>query len=206
MKSKTATTTVLAALGTCLLIATPAFSQEEASSDYSREPDYARNGAYVGLGIIGAHYVRVDQIESKLDADEGAGFSLVGGYRITPILAFELEFEMLPKTDFDVGGGTIGDLSLWALTGNVKVFMWTGRFQPYASMGMGAMQGDSDDQTAIGLGGKESALAFRFGTGLDFYITEKIVATVGLRYVLPGGQDMEDFDYISYGGGIQYRF
>jgi opacity protein-like surface antigen len=205
MELKTATTTGLAALGICLLIAAPAFSQE-ASSDDSREPDYARNGIYVGLGAIGAHYVRVDQIESDLDADQGGGFSLVGGYRITPILAFEMEFEMLPKTDFDLGGGTIGDLSMWALTGNVKVFMWTGRFQPYALMGMGAMQGDSDDQTAIGLGGKESALAFRFGTGLDFYITEKIVATVGLRYVLPGGQDMEDFDYISYGGGIQYRF
>jgi len=45
----------------------------------------------------------------------------------------------------------------------------------------------------------------RFGGGLDFYITESIVASAGVDYLLPTG-DVEDLDYVSFGWGLQYRF
>ncbi len=45
----------------------------------------------------------------------------------------------------------------------------------------------------------------RLGGGLDFYATKSIVLSLGVDYVLPFG-DVEDFDYVSLGWGLEYRF
>lgn len=95
---------------------------------------------------------RIDEIDNGLDADEGVGIELYGGYRLSPYVAFELEFEMIPDVDVDLGGsGKIGELETWA-------------------------------------------------------ITKHIVVSAGADYVLPAGSELQDLDYVSCGGGIQYRF
>jgi opacity protein-like surface antigen len=194
-------TTALAAIAACLLIAPQASAEEE------EQEGYARSGFYVGAGVIGASYVQLDEIDNDLDPDEAAGFKLFGGYRATPILAFEVQFEMLPESDVDLDGvGKIGEMEMLAATGNMKVFMWTGRIQPFALLGLGFVRADFNDSAGLGLGGTETDFGFRFGGGLDFYITEKIAVYAGADYLLPAGPDLEDFDYVSYGGGVQYRF
>jgi opacity protein-like surface antigen len=201
MRFRTFTSVALGVLTAALLIATPAVSEEE-------ESRFARNGPYVGGNIVGASFVRLDQ-RGDLEGDEVAGFNLYGGYRLTPVLAIEVQYEWLDKTDLHVDGtGDVGNLEIWSASANLKVFFWTERFQPYAVVGFGGMGADFEDSSGLGLGigGTESDLAFRFGAGLDFYVTEHIVASAGANYLLPGGSELEDFDYVSYGGGIQYRF
>jgi opacity protein-like surface antigen len=196
MKFMTAAFTGIAA---CLLIASPASSDEK---------DYGRSGFYVGAGVIGASFVELDQIDNDVDPDEAAGFQLLAGYRASPILALEAEFEMLPESDVDFDGfGKIAELEVYTVTANMKMFMWTGRIQPFALVGLGAMYVADRDSRGLGGGGEsESDFVFRFSGGLDFYITEKIVGYVGADYLLPAGGDLDDFDYVSYGAGLQYRF
>jgi opacity protein-like surface antigen len=198
MRFRTFASVTLGALVAALLIATPAVSEEESS--------FARNGPYVGGNIVGASFVRIDQ-RGELEADEVAGFNIYAGYRLSPILALEVQYEWLDKTDAHLDGtGDVGELELWSASGNLKIFFWTERFQPYAVFGFGGMQADFDDAAGLGVGGSESDFVLRFGAGLDFYITENIVAQAGADYLLPGGSELEDLDYVSYGGGIQYRF
>jgi opacity protein-like surface antigen len=170
----------------------------------------------LGVSVIGGSYTRFDdELEDQLfamgyiinsDTDDSAGFSLYGGYRIGPHFAIEAEFEMLPNSDINISGlGDILELQTWALTGSGKVFLLTGRTQPYFLAGLGVMEFEVEDTVGAGLSETESDLAFRFGGGLDFYITESFVGSVGVDYVLPTG-DVEDLDYVSFGAGIQYRF
>lgn len=59
------------------------------------------------------------------------GIELYGGYRLSPYVAFELEFEMIPDVDVDLGGsGKIGELEPWVITSSMKMFVLTGRIQP----------------------------------------------------------------------------
>ncbi|MEE8549631.1 MAG: porin family protein [Gemmatimonadota bacterium] len=205
MRFKATRASQLAAIGTWLLISTPASSQ-----------DYARDGFYAGAGVLGGSYTKIDdELEDALaalgyvasiDTETAVGFELYGGYRFHPNFAIEAEFEMLPKADIDLSGfGTFAELETWTLTGNMKAFALTGRIQPYALVGIGVMHVEVDDTVGLGISETEAGFAARFGGGLDFYITENIAVSVGVDYLLPTG-DVEDLDYVSFGGGIQYRF
>lgn len=69
-------------------------------------------------------------------------------------------------------------------------------------MGLGVLHGDLGDSSGTGLSRTDLNFAFRFGVGLDFYITKHIVVSAGADYVLPAGSELQDLDYVSFGGGI----
>ena len=95
------------------------------------------------------------------------------------------------------------------ITGNVKGHLLTGRWQPFLLAGVGLMTSGVELRDPMGFGYRQSdwdnAFVARFGGGIDLYTNENIVLTVGADYVLPTG-DLKDFDFISIGWGIQYRF
>lgn len=68
----------------------------------------------------------------------------------------------------------------------------------------GTMQAEAQS-TLTRVNETASGFIARFGGGFDVYITRSVVASAGVDYVLPTG-DVEDLDYLSFGGGIQYRF
>jgi opacity protein-like surface antigen len=205
MRFTTIKVSVLAVIGTGLFISAPASSQ-----------DYSRNGIYVGAGILGASYTEIeDELEDGLNAlgytvdidmDPAFGFELYGGYRAHPNFAIEAEFEMVPEADIDLSGlGTFAEVESWALTGNYKWFVLTGRIQPFVLVGIGVLHAKIEDTVGLGVSESESEFAARFGGGLDFYFTENIVGSAGVTYLLGTG-DLDETDYVSFGGGIQYRF
>jgi hypothetical protein len=49
------------------------------------------------------------------------------------------------------------------------------------------------------------SLAWRFGGGIDFYLSEHVVASAEVSYVMPWGK-LDNLDYYSIGVGLQYRF
>jgi opacity protein-like surface antigen len=184
------------ALGAALaLFATsPALAQSD---------DYARNGAYLGLaGSVGIFPELEDDLDDvpgvDADVDTGLGLNARAGYRFHPHIAAEAEFEWV-NADIEVSGNDVGDFDTFVGTVNGKAFLLTGRFQPFAMIGIGAMgvRGDGDSG--------DSGFAARFGGGLDFYITRNFTAAIDASYVLPTG-DVDDFDLVSIGWGFGYRF
>jgi len=51
----------------------------------------------------------------------------------------------------------------------------------------------------------DTGFAMRFGGGIDLYATKNIVVTLETDYVKPFG-NLDAFDYVSVGWGVQYRF
>ena len=173
--------------------------------------DYARTGIYAGVGIEGGVYTRFDhELEKGLpgfdfDTDAAAGFDVFAGYRVQRYVAAELEFEMLPRAETRVSGfGKVGTLETWTLTSNLKLLPFSGRVQPFAVAGVGALHakvsanGSQADES-------EADFAARFGGGVDVYLTPQVVVWARSTYVLPTG-DVDFVDYVSFGGGLQYRF
>lgn len=190
----------LAVAGAGFGLALPAFADEES--------EFARKGPYLGANLIGANFVRLDEIDNDLESDPGVGFNAYGGYRLGSAVAIELQYEMLIGTTLDLDGvsGDAGTADTTTVTGNFKFFFLQDRFQPFVVLGFGVLSRDLDDDSGQSQTGTESGFAMRYGAGLDVYITREIAASVGASYILPGGSNIEDLDYVSYGLGIQYRF
>lgn len=190
----------IAVLAAVLAVALPASAEEESEFGYS--------GPYVGANVIGANYLRLDEIVDDLDADPAAGFNAYAGYRLAPAVAVEVQYEMLIGTTLDIDGisGDAGSVDTTTITGNFKFFILQDRFQPFVVVGAGALSRDLDDDSGQSRSGTESGFAMRYGLGLDVYITRAIAASVGASYILPASGNVEDLDYVSYGLGIQYRF
>lgn len=202
MKLIDATTLLLAAIGICLLNVAPAFSQDV---------DYARDSVYLGVSAIGGSYTDIDEGNDEnfsfdVDEDATAGFKTYIGVRFHPRFAVEEQIEVLRKADIKVdGGGKSGDFDSWSLTTNFKAFLLTGRVQPFVLAGLGVMRVEFNDTIGMGISRSGTGFVSRYGAGVDFFVTEHVVVSVGTDYVLPTG-DVDDFDYVSYGGGIRYVF
>ena len=184
------------------------------TQDYEDEQEgYDRRGFYFGLG---PSYARENFSDSASldDIDEDApGVTGRGGYRCHPYISAELQFEWLDDFDFKgtiSGVGTPqsfdGNLEPLVFTDNVKGHLLTGRYQPFVLLGVGFMRMEAKVRAAS-FRTRETTVdvAMRFGGGLDFYITENIVATAEASYLMPTGE-LDDLDYYQFGVGLQYRF
>ncbi len=176
------------------LVAAPAGAEQGA--------DYARSGAYVGGGLAVA-IADIDNRAFTSDFDTGIGFDAYAGYRISPHFATELEIEYVDRVN--ISGGTIGPKgNLMAFTGNVKGYILTGRFQPFALAGLGLnWAGGGLNQSKIHK--DQSGLGFRFGAGFDYYLDENWSLGSTASYVLGTG-NVKNMDWWSVVMGAQYRF
>jgi opacity protein-like surface antigen len=198
MKITTATIVALTLIGVCFVFISPAFSEES---------EYARSGGYVGISAIGGSYTRIGSARTSPEADATAGVKVYGGYRINPAFALEIDVEWLAKSDIDTNGiNGAAEIESWVATANTKIFWMHDRIQPYTLMGMGMMGATVDDSAAFSVNDPDNGFAFRFGAGLDYYITRNIVASAGVNYILPASQELEDLDIVTYGAGVGYRF
>jgi opacity protein-like surface antigen len=162
------------------------------------EPEPAPTGYwYVGVGGIYS-------IENfHCDADDAWGYNVRAGRRINRWVAVEAEWEH-PVDDFDDAdkvdgfGRLDGDIEVWNVTANARVYPLDGRWQPYILIGGGYGEADLPHDDNDGFVG-------RFGLGLDFLITDKFGVTTGVDYVV-GTDDLGDYDQIPVSVGIFYNF
>jgi hypothetical protein len=210
----------------------PESAPEVAPKSALPPPDYSRDGIYVGLGgsygidtfgnspggDISPHLANLGfgGTDPNFDMDGSIGVNGQIGYRFHPHFSAELQIEWLDGFDGDVSESTIApgsfaDFSVdpWSITGNLKAYLLTGRYQPYLSVGAGilTLRAKLKDKTEQGLSSSEriTDATGRFGGGVDIYVTENFVATVGASYLLPNG-DVSDYDYVSITWGLAYRF
>lgn len=160
------------------------------------EIDYAATGPYLGVGGLYAINLFSD-LGAGVSADDSGGLSVVGGYRFRPNFAFELAYENYFKFDLP-----LGDIEVWSLSANLKGYLLTGRWQPYALFGVGYLSGGSSAPTG---GSHGDGTLLRFGAGMDAYITEHWSMGPEVAYGWPFGA-AEDLKFVTVGAGVKYKF
>ncbi|MEE2673106.1 MAG: hypothetical protein VX466_04875 [Myxococcota bacterium] len=164
--------------------------------------------------------------------EASGGLNAVVGYRLASFFAAELQYEWVSK--YDVKASLAGDPpvpsasgSLYSiggstLTANTKFIVPFWRVQPYLLLGVGFSTWNVDrgpladplellDPEIDIDGGRQTGLAGRAGVGLDLYITPSIVLNAQGQIVLttlkkPDLGDIDDFNYLGFSAGLQYRF
>jgi hypothetical protein len=183
---------------------------EPAEEEEAPEVDYTRDGWYAqAQGVYGLENFDLPSGES---ADDGTGFNLLAGYRMGRNFAGEVEFEFMNQFGLKDQTPDSFDFRTWWLGMNFRVYplarlfapdSWGNRVQPYLKAGAGWQWGQTI--YVLGKNWHDGSFAARFGGGLDFYVTDHIVLTAGAAYQYITG-DVNNYRYISLGGGIQYRF
>lgn len=175
-------------------------------------------------GVKGSYALQTfeDDAESELrnlipsasvSVDDSFAISGHAGYRCDSRVSVAVQVEWIDKFDADAsvaGMGKVASATAESLvvTANAKGYLLTGRFQPFLLVGLGGMTAKVEAKDSVGAGltsQREDGFAARFGGGLDVYATKNLVVTMGVDYVLPWG-DVEDLDFLSIGGGVEYRF
>ena len=209
---------VISMLGS-ILLSSASFAQDDGD-----DGNYAREGGYVGLGAVYvSQSVDEDDIEgdleselaragfpgvkTSLDVDDTWGLNARVGARFGSRVAMEVVGDWFDDVDVDIDTSVPGasaslEAEAWAVTYNLKGYVLTGRAQPYAVVGGGLFNVDIDSSVGSE---DEHGFSWRLGGGLDFYQTENIVLNLEALYYLPTG-DVRDFDFVSVGFGVQYRF
>jgi opacity protein-like surface antigen len=165
--------------------------------------DYARTGLYLGLGAT--YTPQVFDLPSGIDATGSAGLGARVGYRLHPHVATELAFEYYDNFELDAGGVDFAEINGWTIGANAKGYPLTGRIQPYALLGLGALHLDAEDTLGLGVSDDATEFAARFGAGVDLYATRNLAVNVEVSYVLPTG-DLDDFPVLPLTFGVKYRF
>lgn len=192
---------------TLLLLAAPAAAQDagEPAADDAPPSVYARNGVYIGMG---AHYAAEDFSGVGRSVDDSWGLGGRLGYRSHPNLSFDFVFDWVEG--FDVSSPNSGDVEAYLATGNARVHLLTGRFQPYLNVGFGMLIMDVGARGVTGRGdgkSEEQAVAGRFGGGLEIYATENAVLNLEAVYVPPLEDDpIDDLDFALFGVSVLWRF
>jgi opacity protein-like surface antigen len=171
-----------------------------AQAEEEEELEYGREGYYLGLtGIFAVeNFSCSDWLDGSGCVDVGhysGGLAGVAGYRANERVAIELEMEWIKG--FDVKGTTDEIYTMtWMLNG--KLYLMTGRIQPFLMYGLGALRGAQEGESA-------TDLAMRGGGGVDFWLDENIALGAETEYVLPIS-NVKGLSYISVGLAMKYRF
>jgi hypothetical protein len=203
---------------------------QEARPDFARRGYYA----VVGFNVATPNFRSVRTLNDELDAGMGphpaptstlvdreynlsnfAGVNLALGWRLHPRFALEGGFTWMggefyvdsidgadPSEPISVSNMR-SDLSTWWLGADAKAFPFTGRVQPFALLGLGLQR-----TTTVIRGGYTRGLtggAWRFGGGIDIYLTPKIAIEAALFYQLAMGPTAGD-DFTNLTFSILYRF
>jgi OmpA-OmpF porin, OOP family len=162
------------------------------------EQDYARPGFYLGAGGVFA----VELFDDHIDTDSGNGFHVRGGYRFHPNFGLEARYENYLRLETDPGPGHYEG---WSATLNGKAYFLTGRWQPYALVGVGYLDMSYPGPNRASGAKPGDDVAMRFGLGMDANLTEHIAMGPEVAFMLPFS-DVEDFQMIDVAVGLQFKF
>jgi len=162
------------------------------------EINYAALGPYIGLGGLYAVELFDDQGNSR--TGNSGGFHVQAGYRFHARAAAEIRYEYYHEFDVDPG-----HIDGWSTTLNLKGYLLTGRFQPYALLGMGFLSAGGSAGNDPEAAHPSNGFGMRFGAGFDAYVTENLSIGPEFAYLLPTGS-ANDLDMFTVGLGLQYKF
>lgn len=193
-----------------LLVAAPAvYAQDEDMGDMTtKKParkqtveeennDPLRSGPMLGLGGTAA-LQNFSGIGQKVDEASG-GFNIHLGYRFNPRIAADMEVERYQQ--FNASNGEVNG---WAIGINGKGYLATGKFQPWLLGGLNYLDMETTDSAAANNKKTDDGPALRFGFGLDWYATSKVVVVTDVSYML-GLSQVNGYDMVLISLGLMYR-
>jgi opacity protein-like surface antigen len=141
---------------------------------------------------------------------DSGGYDLRGGYGVHEMVDLEIQWQSLLSFSRDsvdpITGNNDPALEARMLSFNGRFSPLTGRFQPYAMMGMGwfNVQADRSNNQE-----HKSSFAMRFGLGLATFFTERLGFNVEAGYILPLSGDLgggDSFDLVPFTFSFFYCF
>jgi outer membrane protein W len=188
-----------------LLIAAPAVhaQQETEATAKARKAqideendDPARNGPILGVGGLWA----IDNFDGiGLATDTSGGYNIHLGYRFNRWVATDVHIERYQEFD-----APPGEVNGWAVGLNARGYAMHGPIQPFALIGMNYLDMETTNNTAPNPKKTDDGPALRFGIGLDWYVTPRIVLTTDASYLLGLGE-VGDYDVAVLSAGFTYR-
>lgn len=162
--------------------------------------DPARSGPMLGLGAgYALHNFNINQ-----NYENSGAFNAHVGYRFNPRFATELQIERYQEFDLR-NVEDVGDVNGWAIGLNGKGYMLTGRYQPWALIGLNFLDMETTDSTNIANPRKtDDGPAMRFGLGLDVYATNRLAIVTDISYMLGMG-GVKDYDVVMFSLGFLFR-
>jgi len=172
---------------------------------------YARNGLTLSAGAFWAP----DLFEVPVNADPSLGLSGGLGYRVHPHFSIETSFVWADgfAMDFYRWDGTSvlpyeGDMQMWSVLFGGKLYVLTGKIQPYLGLGFGAAGARGTFESPTGAPTweyKEVAGNIAFNGGVDLYVSESLALGLDAAIYLPGG-NISGFNFSTLGAKLIYRF
>jgi len=192
-----------------LLIAAPAvYAQDEDLGDMTtKKParkqtaeeennDPSRTGPYLGIGGL---FALENFSGIGMSTDDSGGYNAQVGYRFGPHFASDIRVERYQEFD-----SPNGEVNGWALGLNGKGYILTGKLQPFGMIGINLLDMETTNSAATNTNKTDDGPAFRFGAGLDWYVTNHIVMTTDVSYML-GVSQVNGYDMVLFSLGFFYR-
>lgn len=207
---------LLFGLGLALLGAGASFAQERDPDEPPKAlQEFVPAGFYAGvagLALFDEFDKDIPLARLPIDkVDASFGVSAWVGKRLHRHFAVEGQFDWIEGFDVRLDNGNKGrphyDLDGWVLSANAKVYFAWGRLQPFAKLGLGAVQMElgSTDNERLADDRKKSDFVTRFGGGLDVYATRSIAIVFVADYIMPV-DSLEKLPFLALNLGLQYQF
>jgi opacity protein-like surface antigen len=204
-----------------VLLASPAPAAED-------EIDSARSGPFLGVNagaalpnFSGEYFYTPPSFQARTAED--VSIEVLGrlGWRISPHLAIEGQYEWVREWEMTTKTATCAEADAQVFTGNLRVFAPFESIHPYAVAGAGAgrfrshvIEAGFDSAgnrcrktTRVDYREDDWDLAFRFGGGLDIYVTRHIIVNLEASTIYtPKKVFGETLPFVSISGGLGYRF
>ena len=174
--------------------AASAEAADDAADDEAADPDdadaesgYDGDAATTGMAVR-RHSMRASNFDHGSSGDSGFA-QIRAGYHFLRFAALEAQLEYTPKFNGDSGSYAGVNTAIFGAWANIKGYPtapWTGRFQPYAMIGLGWWWERRWGSAVNGVD-QNGGFVSRFGGGIDFYVTKNIVVTAESAWVLPTG-------------------
>jgi hypothetical protein len=192
LRTNTKTSVLWLATAAFVAFALPAAAQEDGETDYSREgPYFGLSGSFVG-----------DVSTNNLSENPGGGTSHTGG------ADFRIGFRMVPEMAIELAGdwAHLGGRNPWSVYVATKLYVLEmldeenqgGRIQPYAIATAGVISG------ALGKD-KDPSASFKFGAGLDYWLTEDLALVTQVHYNTNSGEASR-YRTITGSLGVNWRY
>ena len=179
---------------------------------YDHDHDYERMGVYIGGGPVGA----LNETPFEDDIRYSLGVEGRVGYRLQEHFALEAQVTYLHNNGDRLDDTSLSvDFETLSGTGNLKVFILTGRVQPYAVAGVGgswvheqSVVVEAHDEAPIHVkrNSSNALFTFRGGLGVDFYVDEHVLLYMEASYLGFTGQLDPGDGMIPFVLGAQFRF
>ncbi len=183
--------------------------QEKGMASGVDELDSLGVGPYLGLHMVLAQEAYRNgarrRVGGNRNVDESFGFGARLGYRFHPHLAAELHSEWIEGFDLQQFPGDHSEIRTWTTTANGKLYFGHARLQPYVLAGLGLQRAWVRNPTPGGVNFDDVVFVGRFGGGIDYQIDSHLSLNLESSYLMPTG-DLDDYDTVSIGLGLLFRF